>query len=69
MKPIYPDCKYNKLPTMTVAELVIELQKHNPDLLVATTWEGTCNAITPDRITLETTHEGVELVMIDAENH
>lgn len=38
---------------MTVAELIHELQKHNPDMVVGATWEGTLNAFTPDNFSVE----------------
>jgi len=49
---------------MTVAELIQTLQGYDPDMLVATTWEGTLNAIAHDSFEVM---EGQ--LWIEADNH
>lgn len=64
MEAIYPNRVHHPLLSMTVSELILELQKHDPDLLVIATWEGTWNAVTPDNFKV-----GAGKLLIDVENH
>lgn len=48
MKFLRPDREHHKLPSMTVAERIQTLQGYDPEMVVAATWEGTLNPITPE---------------------
>jgi hypothetical protein len=49
---------------MTVSELILELQKHDPNLVVIATWEGTWNAVVSTNFEV-----AAGKLLIDVENH
>lgn len=65
MKPIHPDERYHKLPTMTVGELIEELRKRDSEMPVVAVWETTWNAIAPESFT----ESGAGHLLVDVENH
>jgi len=67
VKPVNPRYKWSPM-TMTVGELIAELQKHDPELPVVATWEGTGNGVVAENFDIKD-HQGEKQLCIEVDNH